>query len=148
MTLLDQLHRFMTPVYRRLNALLSKGIVKSASDGSKIQVLKVALGAGELRDGLERLQPYGLTSVPEAGAEAVVAFIGGNRDNGVVVVVDDSRERKTGLSVGDVCLYRKGGPFIQLKDNNVIEIHAKNVNVTLDSGGQLNVANGNLTVDA
>lgn len=122
MDLLSQIQRMLLPIKRKISLLLQKALVQSVIDSKNIQLVKVKLGSDDIKDMMERLQPYGLTSVPSVGAEAVVGFIGGNRDNGVVILVDDSKSRKKDLLPGDVAVYRKGGSYILLKSDS-IEIH-------------------------
>lgn len=148
MSLLEQLQRFIAPIQRRISVLLSRGIVKTFSDTTNMPLVKIQLSSDEVKEDLEYIQTYGFTSVPEAGAEAVVGFFGGNRDNGVVLAIGDARARKKSLEPGDVCMYHKDGAYAIFKANNVIEVSGKNVNVLLEAGGQLNVGDGNLTVDA
>jgi phage baseplate assembly protein V len=119
MAFVNELHRFLSPVYRRIAVLISRGILQTIDDSKNIPLIKVSLGASEVKDALEYLQTYGFTSVPEQGAETVIAFIGGNRDNGVAIAVGDSRSRKKDLASGDVCVYRKGGDFILFTEEGI-----------------------------
>jgi phage baseplate assembly protein V len=96
--------------------------VQFVDDGKKLQVVQLGLGEDETRDGLERFQQYGLTSVPLAGAEAVVLFVGGTRDHGLVVAVDDRRYRPTGLQPGEVAIYNSVGGRVLLKADGTLEV--------------------------
>lgn len=123
MTFLDEMIRFVAPIKRRLSLVVGRAILQAISDDTGLQILRLSLGKDETIEGVERIQNYGFSSVPDAGAEVVVLCVGGNRGQAIAVGVDDSRERKKGLQAGDVAVYRKGGDFILLKSSG-IEIHS------------------------
>lgn len=109
---------------RRIANSVARGEVYRVNDTPKLQEHQVGLLADELHE-LERMQQYGFTSVPLAGSECFVSFIGGNRDHGLIISVDDRRNRKTGLDDGDVSVYNAAGAFIRLyNDNGKIVIEA------------------------
>jgi phage baseplate assembly protein V len=108
----------------RLAGLVSRAVVKRVDDGKKRQLVQAGLLEGETRDGLEHFQPYGFTSVPLAGAEGVALFVGGERDHGLVVAVDDRRYRLTGLENGEVALYTDEGDKLVIKRGGTIEVTA------------------------
>ncbi|WP_431477838.1 phage baseplate assembly protein domain-containing protein [Massilia eburnea] len=56
----------------------------------------------------------GFTSVPKPGAEGVVVFVGGNRDHGLVIAVEDRRFRLKGLASGEVAIYDDQGQKVHL----------------------------------
>lgn len=109
---------------RKIANMLARGIVKIVSNGLKTQAIQLSMMADESRDNLEHPQEYGFTSYPVAGAEAIAAFFGGNRDHGTVLVVFDKRYRPTDLEAGEVCLYDNAGTKIVLKSGNRIEMTA------------------------
>ena len=73
--------------------MISRAVLSAISDGAGIQLVQVKLLEGEVRDGVERFQNYGFTSVPLPGAEGIMACVSGNRDHGVIVAMDDRRYR-------------------------------------------------------
>lgn len=115
----------LAPLVRRMRLALGRGIIKLVSDGAGIQVVQLDLMANETRSKIERFQEYGFTSHPKTGAEAAVIFMGGNRDHGIVVAVDDRRYRIKGLESGEVAIYTDEGDEIRLKRGNVIEVKTK-----------------------
>jgi phage baseplate assembly protein V len=116
----------------RLAGLVSRAVVSRVDDGEKRQLVQLTLLEGETREGLEHFQPYGFTSVPQVGAEAVALFVGGERDHGLVVAVDDRRYRLTGLQDGEVALYTDQGDKLVLKRGGTIEVTAA-TKVVVDS---------------
>ncbi len=118
---LDDLARQMRPIFVRLMNLVARGEVKRVDDSTKVQQVQAQFD-DEVRDELEHFQGYGFTSVPDADAECVVLFVGGKRDNGYVVGVDDRRYRPTGLAAGTVCIYSKSGSRVTLFPDGNIEL--------------------------
>jgi phage baseplate assembly protein V len=133
----DMLERALRPLYKLIANLVSRAVVTRVDDSTELQALQVKVGADEVRDGLERFQQYGLTSVPDAGAEAVVLFVGGQREVGYVVAVDDRRYRVAGLAPGEVALYSKAGASVVLKaDGSVVVTAGPGASVVLNGGAQ------------
>jgi phage baseplate assembly protein V len=138
--MIEALQRLLRPLHARLTNLVSRAVVSRVDDSTKLQGLQVKVGVDEVRDGLERFQQYGLTSVPDAGAEAVVLFVGGRRDVGYVVAVDDRRYRVTGLTPGEVALYSKTGASVVLKADGSVEVNAAPGASVVFNGGAQSVA--------
>lgn len=149
---LDQLTRLLRPLSLRISNLVGRGVVRVADDAKKVQELQIDLLSGETRDEVERFQEYGLTSVPEDGAECLVVCVGGVRDQVYCVGTTDRRYRIGNLSSGEVALYSKWGQTIVLKQSGDIELTPKPGSlVTLagatnpvSKGDSLNTAIGNL----
>lgn len=112
-----------------LNGLLARGVVALANSARKLQTLQMRLTAGEIKDGMEHLEPYGFTSCPLPGAEGLAAFLGGDRSHGVVVVVTDRRYRLQNLEPGEVAIFTDEGDFIHMKRGRVIDIETGTLNV-------------------
>lgn len=112
-----------------LNGLLARGVVALANSARKLQTLQMRLTAGEIKDGMEHLEPYGFTSCPLPGAEGLAAFLGGDRSHGVVVVVTDRRFRLQNLAPGEVAIFTDEGDRIHLKRGRVIDIETGTLNI-------------------
>ncbi len=149
------IQKMMAPIHRRVMLMVNRAVISMVNDTLKVQVMQVDLLQGEVRDGVERFQEYGYTSVPFPGAEAVMVSVGGNHDHGIVIAVDDRRYRLTGLQAGEVALYDDQGQKVHLtRSGIVINGAGKPVTVTntphiildaplIDATGDLHVA-GNI----
>ncbi|AGC43251.1 phage assembly protein [Myxococcus stipitatus DSM 14675] len=113
----------LTALRNLIANVVARGFLRRANDTGRLQTLQVDVGAGETRE-VERFQNYGFTSVPPAGAEAAVVFVGGRRDHGIAVAVDDRRCRLAGLEQGEVAVYTDQGDKVVIKRGGVIEISA------------------------
>jgi len=108
---------------------LARGVVALGNSASKLQSLQLRLLAGEVKDNVEHLEPYGFTACPKEGAEALAAFIGGDRSHGVVIVVADRRFRLKGLKPGEVALYTDEGDRIHFKRGRILDIETVTLNI-------------------
>lgn len=106
---------------------------------------------GETFDDVERPQQYGQISVPLPGAETFFACLGGQRDQTVVLVVEDRRSRPTGLTAGDTGVYHHEGHRIRLTKDGRIIVTCKMLEIYADEGMRVDTPEatftGNVTVD-
>lgn len=121
-TIFDKL---VAPLRRRVRLMISRAVLSAVNDAGGIQLVQVKLLDGEVRDGVERMQNYGFTSVPKAGAEGLMACVSGDRDHGIIVAMDDRRFRLKGLQAGEVALY----------DDLGHKVHLTRTGIVVDGGG-------------
>ncbi len=115
--------KLMAPLQRRVRLMVARAIVELVDDSRKMQTVQVSLQADTLRDEVEHFQPFGFSSVPAAGAEAIVLTVGGTSDHPVTIVVDDRRYRPTSLAEGESCLYTlANGVRVLCKADGTVEI--------------------------
>ncbi len=138
------LDKLIAPLKTRLANMMARAVVSLVDDSKKMQILQLGVLADETRDDVERVQNYGFTSVPLSGAEAVVIFVGGRRDHGLAIAVDDRRYRIKNLESGEVAIYTDEGDSIVLKRGGNIEVNASTkVTITsplVEMSGALTVA--------
>ncbi|NIH12528.1 MAG: phage baseplate assembly protein V, partial [Serratia symbiotica] len=89
---------------RVLLRLWSRVVVRGVNSALACQQVDISLVAGETKNGMEYLEPYGFTSTAHAGAEGVALFLGGDRSHGVVINVADRRYRLKSLKSGEVAI--------------------------------------------
>lgn len=135
--------KLLEPLRRRVLALVGRAIIEATKDDGPIQLLKVQGLADESLEDVDRVQEYGFTSVPKAGAEAIFVSLGGNREHTVVIAVDDRRYRLKGLAEGEVAIYSDEGDKIVLKRGNKIEVTTKTFTVNTEKTSIVN-AQGDL----
>ncbi len=120
------LERKLRPIKNAIANLLARAVVKLSDDEKLCQTVQLDLGGTpenpEIRADVERPQNYGFTSRPLDGAEAFVAFLGGQRDHGVVIAVEDRRYRLKGLEKGEVAIFTDEDDKIVLKRGGTIEV--------------------------
>lgn len=126
------LERWITPLKRRVMLMIGKAVLTVIKDSTDLQTVQINLGNDEIIDDVECMQNFGFTSNPEAGAQAIVLFVGGNRDHPVVITADDARYRPKNLDSGDSAMYNSTGTKITLEGNKVI----------IDSAGDIELGSG------
>lgn len=131
---LDDLSRFIAPIVRRVMLTVGRATLGPVDDAGGLQRSQVTMLAGETRDGVERVQPFGFSSVPFPGADCLVVCVGGNRDHPVIIGVDDRRHRPTDQAPGSVVIYsHQTGHRITLKADRTIEIEGDILTLKADT---------------
>lgn len=113
--------RAVDSLLRRIMLIVGRGKLTGCTDGKR-QFMQFTALRGEVKDYVERVQEYGFSSNPLAGAQVLFICMGGNRDHPVIISADDPRYRPADLQAGEVCLYTDEGDFIRLRRNREIEI--------------------------
>lgn len=131
---LRQVGMMLRPIAARVANGVSRAVVQLVDDATKLQLLQVGALAGETLDEAEHHQPYGFSSVPLAGAEAVVVFPNGDRSHPLVVTVSDRRYRPTAGEPGEVTVHNHNGASVRLTaDGDIIATPAPGRKVMLGS---------------
>ncbi|EMW2413739.1 phage baseplate assembly protein V [Escherichia coli] len=143
--------RLIAPVTRGIRLLFGRGVLTGTHDELKMQNVQLTGMDGETFDDVERPQQYGQISVPLPGAETFFACLGGQRDQAVVLVVEDRRSRPTGLTAGDTGVYHHEGHRIRLTKDGRIIVTCKTLEIYADEGVQVDTPEatftGNVTVN-
>lgn len=114
-------------IERSITNLLARAVVTGLNTASKCQMLQVDLLAGEPKENVEHLEPYGFTSAPQNGAEGFALFPDGDRSHGVILMVSDRRYRIKGLAAGEVAIYTDEGDSITLKRGKTMVLQTDNL---------------------
>ena len=104
---------------KRIQNCIARATVKLVDSSKKTQSLQIGLLAGEIKGNIEHMEPYGFTSHPKPGAEAVALFFGGDRSNGVVIMTPDKRYRLVSLAEGEVAIYDDQGQKVVLARDGI-----------------------------
>lgn len=120
-----ELFKAMAPLARRIRLMAARAVLTLINDATKMQGVQIKLLDGEVCNNVDRMQQYGYTSVPWPGAEGVYLALGGSRDHGVVIVMDDRRYRLKGLATGEVAIYDDLGQ----------KVHFTRAGIVIDGAG-------------
>jgi phage gp45-like len=108
----------MGQIWRRLQLLAAQGKVTLVG----AQTVQVQVLEGEVLKA-QRIEPYGLSYRPKAGAQVYMVFPGGDRAMGLALVVGDKRYQME-LAGGEVALHDDEGNFVKLGRGGVVTIKA------------------------
>ena len=133
---------------RRVKLAIGRAVLHLVDDARKMQAVQLVALSGEVLDGVERFQNYGLTAHPHEGAEVVLLSVGGIRQHSIAIAIDDRRYRVVGLAKGEVCLYtdedEAWSPHrIILKRGRVVEIEG--AELRLKASGEVAITSSSLT---
>jgi phage baseplate assembly protein V len=91
--------------FHRTRSTIGRATAKLVDDTGPVQLWQIEGYPTELRDKVQRLGSYGLTTVPLPGAKAHITWQGGYRAHGIVTGVEDPRYRPKNLKGGEFLLY-------------------------------------------
>lgn len=114
----------ISQIINKLKSLIVRGVIKSINDGSARQMVVASLLYGELKDRIERVQQFGFSSVPPAGASAIFGAVAADRNRLVCLGENHPEYRPTGKAVGETIIYDAFEQFIHLQESGQIEITA------------------------
>lgn len=114
--------RLIEPILKRLALIVGRCVVFATRYKDGEMLADVELVAGEKRRGLDFLQQFGFSSRPNGKVEGVALFVGGSRDNGVVI---STRGECPDLKEGEVRVHSPFGTMITLKEDGSIEFVTK-----------------------
>lgn len=102
----------MSDVLNLVKMVFGRGVIRGVKDSGPRQQAQVEMLKNEVIDDVEHMQNYGFTSHP-TGGDCAVAFNGGSREQGIVLVIDDRRYRIPLLG-GEVAMYDDLGNKVEL----------------------------------
>jgi phage baseplate assembly protein V len=110
----------LSPLNRAISNMAMRATVVLVNSANKMQSLQIKMRGDEAKENIEHFEPYGFTSKPHAGSEAITLFFNGDRSHGVAVVVADRRYRLKVLADGEVALHDDQGQKVHLKRDRVL----------------------------
>lgn len=108
--------------HQRVMNMIARGRLTAIDDSEGMQFAQVSLLRNEAKARVERFQQYGFSANAPAGSEAVVLFVGGGRDHGIIMSIENRKSRIRGQAPGEVAMYSDEGDYIVLKRGNQIEL--------------------------
>lgn len=121
------------PLKNRVLLMIGRGVLLATKDSTDIQQMQVELLADEVKDQVESMQNYGYTSHSPKGSDVLGVSLGSNRDHMIIIATEHRDFRFKNIKEGEVAIYTKWGDYIHLKENNVIDIQTKTLNINADT---------------
>ena len=136
---------------RRIANLIGVGNITAADDAGATQALQITEGASgtgffaRVLDKVLRVTEFGFTSLPPAGAQALMIRRGGDRSCSIVIGTSHPASRPTGLAAGDTAIYDVRGIIVKLTAAG-LTIDAAGLPVVIQNTSGVHIK-GNLVVD-
>lgn len=121
-------------IANRIASMLGVGRVTAMQDGGGTQSVQYQTPL-EVASA-HRLAEFGFSSGLPVGTDVVLAFLGGDRSNPVVIATNHQGYRHSELSPGETVMYNQWGLYIQLTEDG-ISIDAKGQDVTVNNAKNL-----------
>ena len=110
---------FVEKIMSRVRLIVGYCTVNDSKNSDDGMTVDAEFVAGEKRTDLDFFQQYGFSSCPKGSVDGVALFIGGSRENGVVIA---TRGGKQELEEGEVVVYSAFGSSIKLKKDGSIAL--------------------------
>ncbi len=114
--------RLINELKKAVRLMVGKCIIEAASKASDGVNADIMLLGNERHYGLRLMQHYGFASVPNADSEGVALFVGGARDNGVVIASQCDASKIPALEKGEVALFSEFGQSVILKKDGSVSV--------------------------
>lgn len=109
----------LDPILAKIRLMVGRCVILASKYKDGELLADIELVAGEKRRGVEFLQQFGFSSRPKGDVEGIALFVGGSRDNGVVI---STRGDCPDLKEGEVRVHSPFGSSITLKDDGTVEL--------------------------
>ena len=112
----------LEPIFNRMRLMIGRCVVIATKYNSHDLETDIELVAGEKRRDVEFVQQYGFSSRPKGDVSGIALFMGGSRDNGVVIATHgDGSEMSYELKPGEVLVHSPFGQKILLNaDGDIV----------------------------
>jgi phage gp45-like len=107
------------PILAKIRLMVGRCVILASKYKDGELNADIELIAGEKRRGVEFMQQFGFSSRPKGDVEGIALFVGGSRDNGVVI---STRGECPDLKEGEVRVHSPFGSSITLKDDGSVEL--------------------------
>lgn len=125
--------------------MLIKTKISSVADGANQKIYNGIGRANEELNNRSYFQHVGFSSIPRANAVGIV--LSEDDTYSMIATTDTSSDRPVLSSAGDVCIYADADKFVKVAADGAITIINDNGSIVLKANGQIDLNNGNLTVD-
>ena len=122
---------FFDKIISRIKLIVGQCVIRESKYKDGEMVADAELLAGEKRRGIEVMQQYGFSSRPKGDVDGIALFVGGKRNNGVIVAM---RGECPNLEEGEVMVHSPFGSSVLLKkDGNIVMTPASGKKIIAES---------------
>ena len=119
--MLDVVNRLLLPIRKKIFLLIGRAILTAVDNSGKTMRIQVTGLNGETISDIEKIDNYGFSSSPpvDGKTEVLIAFVNGNRDQGLAIHAHHRDSKPTDLNEGEVRIYDDNGFQITLTDAGI-----------------------------
>jgi phage gp45-like len=121
-TILKALGKLERKLRAAVRGVVRRAVIRDVTADTAGQTVQASGLADDVRDGVELFEPYGFTSSPPNGAEALLFSVGGDTAHQVAICAGN-RTLRLAVGVGEVAVYNEAGASIVLRDDGSIEVY-------------------------
>ena len=111
--------KMLAPLKRMIMLMIGRCVLTAVDDSGGLQTLQLKIYGRPVED-VERMQDFGVSSVPMEGFEAIYAHLGGSASHPVVLAVVDRDCRPVDQPAGSTILYNAFGDQVRVLDGKVV----------------------------
>lgn len=100
-------------------SIVSRGRIVLTVLNPKRALIQVNILAGEVKENIELMLPYGMSANPPAGGDVLLFAVGGSRSHLIALCADDPALRIAGLAAGEFGFRDKNGQQIVFRANGI-----------------------------
>lgn len=132
-------------IYGILRGMITTGVVTAVDDSGQAQLVTVQTADGAIRDKVEVMLPFGVTSMPPLnGAICVLLAVGADPANLRALPVSCPAARAGQLAAGNTVIYAADGTRIEVDTGGNVTIWTKTATIKAPAGLTIE---GDVTVD-
>lgn len=113
-----------------VRAMLRRASILQVDDSGDRQLLDASGFKNDLPRKVARIQDFGLASNPPAGAEGVLACLGGRSDRAVFLGGEHKDYRPRGIPAGGTTIYDANGQAISFVQDNIRIVGTQTVTIS------------------
>lgn len=110
-----------------VRTMLRRAKLLELDDAGTQQLLKLSGMKGERLEAVPRIQHFGLSSNPPAGAEGIVAALGGRSDRAVLLGLEHPEKRPKAREAGSTVLYDAAGNVVSIVASELALQHGQKI---------------------
>lgn len=111
--------RLLNQIINKVRVLARLAVVTLSDSSGALQIVQVKTGKDETLTDIEHREPYGFSSRPHKGADAVVIALGGNISHSLALMISDRRNRLNDLAEGEAAMFDDQGQSIVLRRSGI-----------------------------
>lgn len=112
-------NRILVALHRRISLMIGRAVINAVEANGGRVLLTLDMLKDEDSRLVELAEPWGLTSIPLVGAEAVTLAVMGERGNKIAISLGDRRHRPKDGVPGESILFDEQGQRIAIKRDGI-----------------------------